>query len=100
MLLFKEQIDKREEKEKQHLQEAVEQLIGESGLHSRQAGRAFSQGQAIQCILETLGVPGPIELDEEEFFAILKELNDTSKLEDQDIRPIVKKLVPTYHYKE
>ena len=42
----------------------------------------------------------PIELDEEEFFAILKELNDTSKLEDQDIRPIVKKLVPTYHYKE
>ena len=51
MLLFKEQIDKREEKEKQHLQEAVEQLIGESGLHSRQAGRAFSQGQAIQCIL-------------------------------------------------
>ena len=42
----------------------------------------------------------PIELDEEEFFTILKELNDTSKLEDQDIRPIVKKLVPTYHYKE
>ena len=42
----------------------------------------------------------PIELDEEEFFVILKELNDTSKLEDQDIRPIVKKLVPTYHYKE
>ena len=42
----------------------------------------------------------PIELDEEEFFAILKELNDTSKLEDQDIRPIVKKLVPTNHYKE
>ena len=41
----------------------------------------------------------PIELDEE-VFAILKELNDTSKLEDQDIRPIVKKLVPTYHYKE
>ena len=42
----------------------------------------------------------PIELDEKEFFAILKELNDTSKLEDQDIRPIVKKLVPTYCYKE
>ena len=42
----------------------------------------------------------PIELDEDEFFAILKELNDTSKLEDQDIRPIVKKLVPTYCYKE
>ena len=73
MLLFKEQIDKREEKEKQHLQEAVEQLIGESGLHSRQAGRAFSQGQAIQCILETLGVPGPIELDEEETFFSLEE---------------------------
>ena len=73
MLLFKEQIDKREEKEKQHLQEAVEQLIGESGLHSRQAKQAFSQGQAIQCILETLGVSGPIELDEEETFFSLEE---------------------------
>ena len=73
MLLFKEQIDKREEKENQHLQEAVEQLIGESGLHSRPMGQVFSQGQAIQCILETLGVPGPIELDEEETFFSLEE---------------------------
>lgn len=42
----------------------------------------------------------PIEVDEEEFFALLKELNDTSRIEDQDIRPIVKKLVPTYNYKK
>lgn len=41
----------------------------------------------------------PIQINEVEFFQVLKELNDTSRIEDQDIRPIVKKLVPTYHYK-
>lgn len=42
----------------------------------------------------------PIELDEDEFFKQLKELNDCSKRENQDIRPMVQKIVPTYHYKK
>lgn len=73
MLLFKEQIDKREEKEKQHLHDAVEQLIDMSGLHSQQVRKSVSQSHAIQCILERLGIPGPIELDEEETFLTLEE---------------------------
>ncbi len=40
----------------------------------------------------------PIELDEVEFFATLKKLEDASKDEVKDIRPLVKQLVPTYVY--
>ena len=39
----------------------------------------------------------PIELDEPEFFAQLKELKDECQIESSDIRPLIKKIVPTYH---
>ncbi|MCH5254439.1 MAG: polysaccharide biosynthesis protein [Lachnospiraceae bacterium] len=40
----------------------------------------------------------PIDLDEEEFFAQLKELKDECVIENSDIRPLIQKIVPTYHY--
>lgn len=40
----------------------------------------------------------PIEIDEMRFFAQLKELKEASKNESCDIRPLVKEIVPTYHY--
>ena len=42
----------------------------------------------------------PIEIDEMNFFVQLKELKDASKNESNDIRPLVKAIVPTYHYSE
>ena len=42
----------------------------------------------------------PIEIDEDVFFSKLKELSDSSRVEGSDIRPIVKSLVPTYHYED
>ena len=39
----------------------------------------------------------PIELNEHEFFAQLKELKDECQIESSDIRPLIKKIVPTYH---
>lgn len=42
----------------------------------------------------------PIELDEQEFFAQLKELKDESQIENSDIRPLIQKIVPTYHYQD
>lgn len=42
----------------------------------------------------------PIELDEHEFFSQLKELKDESQIESSDIRPLIQKIVPTYHYQE
>ena len=39
----------------------------------------------------------PIELNEIEFFAQLKELKDECQIESSDIRPLIKKIVPTYH---
>ncbi len=39
----------------------------------------------------------PIELDEHVFFAQLKELKDECQIENSDIRPLIKKIVPTYH---
>ena len=41
----------------------------------------------------------PINIDEDEFFTVLKELKEDTKNEAADIRPIVKKIVPTYNYK-
>lgn len=41
----------------------------------------------------------PIELDEDVFFKLLKELKDESKNESSDIRPLVQEIVPTYKYK-
>ena len=40
----------------------------------------------------------PIELDEHEFFMQLKELKDECVIESSDIRPLIQKIVPTYHY--
>ena len=40
----------------------------------------------------------PIEVDEHVFFTQLKELKDECQIENSDIRPLIKKLVPTYHY--
>lgn len=42
----------------------------------------------------------PIELDEMKFFAQLKKLKEESREEVADIRPLVKEIVPTYHYKD
>lgn len=42
----------------------------------------------------------PIEIDEMRFFAQLKELKEASKNESCDIRPLVKEIVPTYHYEK
>ncbi|MDE6386313.1 MAG: polysaccharide biosynthesis protein [Lachnospiraceae bacterium] len=42
----------------------------------------------------------PIELDEHEFFIQLKELKDECQIESSDIRPLIKKIVPTYHHTE
>ena len=39
----------------------------------------------------------PIEINEHEFFAQLKELKDECQIENSDIRPLIKKIVPTYH---
>lgn len=39
----------------------------------------------------------PIELDEHEFFMQLKELKDECQIESSDIRPLIRKIVPTYH---
>ena len=41
----------------------------------------------------------PIELDESLFFVQLKKLEEASKSECSDIRPLIQALVPTYHYK-
>ncbi|MCH5249249.1 MAG: polysaccharide biosynthesis protein [Lachnospiraceae bacterium] len=42
----------------------------------------------------------PIELDEQEFFIQLKELKDECVIESSDIRPLIQKIVPTYHYED
>ena len=42
----------------------------------------------------------PIELDEQQFFVQLKELETASKNECRDIRPLIRQIVPTYHYEE
>lgn len=42
----------------------------------------------------------PLEIDEVQFFEQLKQLRDTSRVEEQDIRPLVKQIVPTYNYKK
>lgn len=42
----------------------------------------------------------PIDIDEMEFFRQLKKLKEASKNESNDIRPMIKEIVPTYHYKE
>ncbi len=38
----------------------------------------------------------PIEIEEETFFKQLKQLKDISKNENEDIRIIIKEIVPTY----
>lgn len=40
----------------------------------------------------------PIELDEMNFFHQLKDLKEASKNESNDIRPIIRQIVQTYHY--
>lgn len=40
----------------------------------------------------------PIELDERKFFIQLKKLEEESKSECSDIRPLIREIVPTYHY--
>ena len=42
----------------------------------------------------------PIEIDEMKFFVQLKNLKEASQSETTDIRPIIREIVPTYHYKE
>ena len=42
----------------------------------------------------------PIELDERLFFKQLKNLEEASKEEVKDIRPLIREIVPSYHYKE
>ena len=42
----------------------------------------------------------PIEIDEMNFFKQLKKLKEESKNESRDIRPLIREIVPTYHYTE
>jgi len=42
----------------------------------------------------------PIEIDESAFFVQLKALKEASKNESNDIRPMIKEIVPTYHYEK
>ena len=42
----------------------------------------------------------PIELDEMKFFSQLKDLKEASRNESSDIRPMIKGIVPTYHYQQ
>ena len=41
----------------------------------------------------------PIEIDEMRFFGQLKQLKEASKSEEEDIREMIKEIVPTYNYK-
>ena len=40
----------------------------------------------------------PIEIDEMNFFKQLKKLKEESRNESRDIRPLIREIVPTYHY--
>ena len=42
----------------------------------------------------------PIEIDESRFFVQLKNLKEAAKNESSDIRPLIREIVPTYHYQE
>ncbi len=42
----------------------------------------------------------PIEIDESRFFVQLKALKEESKNESNDIRPLIREIVSTYHYNE
>lgn len=42
----------------------------------------------------------PIDINEMEFFVQLKNLKEASTNENSDIRPLIKEIVPTYHYEE
>ena len=61
-----------------------ELLMDEEGMHDT-ANRMIHIGR-------------PIEVDEQEFFVQLKELKDECQIESSDIRPLIQKIVPTYHY--
>ncbi|MBQ9334867.1 MAG: polysaccharide biosynthesis protein [Lachnospiraceae bacterium] len=41
----------------------------------------------------------PLEINDETFFEELRQLRESSEVEDQDIRPLVKAIVPTYTYR-
>lgn len=45
-------------------------------------------------------IGSPIELNERQFFIQLKKLEDASKSEIGDIRPLIQEIVPTYHYQK
>lgn len=72
-MLFKEQIDKRIEQEEQHLHEAIDQLVDQTGLHGQAKQKSVSRGHALKQIVEALGITEEIEWDEEETFHSLDE---------------------------
>ena len=47
---------------------------------------------------QLIHVGKPIEIDEMKFFQQLKRLKEESKNESRDIRPLIREIVPTYHY--
>lgn len=49
---------------------------------------------------ELIHIGHPIEMDDEWFAGKLKQLDEASKNEAEDIREIVAEIVPTYHYKK
>lgn len=65
-MLFKEQIDKREELEQKGLQEAIDSLIEGAGLQTRNKQKVHSDGHAVRDILDALGVKD-YQLEEDEF---------------------------------
>lgn len=72
-MLFKEQIDKRLEREQQNLHEAVGQFAEDVGLKSRLKGKDVSGSHAVKEILSALGIEDGYELDEENPFLSMEE---------------------------
>ena len=64
-MLFKEQIDKRQEQEQLHLEDAVGSFLDEVGLQSLSGKRVASDSRALKSVLAALGIKGDFDIDEE-----------------------------------
>lgn len=72
-MLFKEQIEKRQEQEELHLNEAVNKFVEEIGLQSRSKKRLASDNHAMKSVLEALGITGGYEWEEDDVFRTKEE---------------------------
>lgn len=65
-MLFNEQIDKRQEQEQLHFNEAVSSFVDGVGLQSRSRKRVASDTHALKSVLAALGIKGDFEWDEDD----------------------------------